>query len=138
MTGIPPFNPSKKKRATMATFGGTNIFGTAVSMVTSDNPRQRQLNAYFGLSGLEILDGGLRGRFTHVTGLLYGGSAAALASVELLFRSFNDGVARTLVDTLGVTWQGVCLVSFQPHGRIRQSPGGVLFRTYKARFLHLE
>ncbi|MCA1684591.1 MAG: hypothetical protein LC745_01115 [Planctomycetia bacterium] len=107
-------------------------------MATADNPRERQLNAFFGLSGLESLDGGLRGRSTHVTGLLYGESPAALASAESLFRSFNDGVARALVDTLGATWSSVCLVSFQPQGRIRRSPAGVLFRTYKARFLHLE
>jgi hypothetical protein len=122
----------------MASFGGTNIFGTAVSMATADNPRERQLNAYFGLSGLESLDGGLRGRYTQATGLLYGDSASALATAEGLFRSFNDGIARPLVDTLGVTWPSVCLVSFQPQGRIRQSPAGTLFRSYKARFLHLE
>ncbi len=29
----------------MASFGGTNLFGTAVSMVTADNPREKQLNA---------------------------------------------------------------------------------------------
>lgn len=122
----------------MASYGGTNIFGTAVSMVTADNPRQTQLNGYFGLSGLEFLDGGLRGRSTQVMGLLYGSSAVALASAESLFRSYHDGVARILVDTLGVSWQGVCLTAFQPQGRIKQSPGGVLFRSYKARFLHLE
>ena len=122
----------------MASFGGLNLFGTAVSMVTSDNPREKQLNAYFGLSGLESLDGGLRGRFTHVTGLLYGPSPIALASAESLFRSFNDGVTRSLTDTLGVTWPSVRLDSFQPIGRVRQSPSGVLFRSYTARFLHLE
>ncbi len=122
----------------MPSYGGTNIFGTAVSMATTDNPRERQINAFFGLSGLESLDGGLRGRNTLATGLLYGGSSVELATVESLFRSFNDGVARPLIDTLGVAWLGVCLVSFQPQGRIRQSPGGVLFRAYKARFLHLE
>jgi hypothetical protein len=122
----------------MASFGGTNIFGTAVSMMTADNRREKQLNAYFGLSGLEGLDGGMRGRVTHVSGLLYGISPAALGSSEEGFRSFNDGVARILVDTLGVTWLNVCLDSFQPIGRVRQSPAGTLFRSYKARFLHLE
>src|SRR5689334_1561156 len=122
----------------MASFGGTNIFGTAVSMITADNPREKQLNAYFGLSGLESLDGGSRGRVTHVTGLLYGNSAASLVSAESLFRSFNDGIVRPLVDTLGMAWPNVRLESFQPQGRIRQSPGGILFRSYKARFLHLE
>ncbi len=122
----------------MASFGGASIFGTAVSMTTADNPREKQLNAYFGLSGLESLDGGLRGRVTHVAGLLYGNSPAALASSEALFRSYNDGGTRPLIDTLGQVWATVRLESFQPLGRIRQSPGGMLFRTYKARFLHLE
>jgi hypothetical protein len=107
-------------------------------MVTADNPRENQLNAFFGLSGLESLDGGLRGRVTHVTGLLYGPSAPSLASAEALFRSFNDGIARTLVDTLGAAWPNVRLESFQPQGRVRQSPAGVMFRSYQARFLHLE
>lgn len=122
----------------MATFGGTALFGTAVSMTTTDNPRANQLNAFFGLSGLESLDGGMRGRVTHVTGLLYGASPAALSAAESNFRSFNDGVARPLVDTLGATWPSVRLESFQPQGRVRQSPAGALFRAYKARFLHLE
>jgi hypothetical protein len=122
----------------MPSFGGTNIFGAAVSMVTSDNPRANQLNAFFGLSGLESLDGGGRGRVTDVTGLLYGNLPASLSAAESLFRSFNDGVSRPLVDTLGMTWPNVRLQSFRPQGRIRQSPAGVLFRAYQARFLHLE
>ena len=122
----------------MASFGGTNLFGMAVSMVTADNPREKQLNAYFGLSGLESLDGGLRGRITQVSGLLYGASPLALATSESLFRSFNDGIARALVDTLGVTWTSVRLDLFQPQGRVSRSSSGILFRAYKARFLHLE
>jgi hypothetical protein len=122
----------------MPSFGGTNIFGTAVSMSTADNLRERQLNSYFGLSGLELLDGGHRGRVTYASGLLYGTSPALLAAAEAVFRSFNDGTARVLVDTLGASWPSVRLEAFQPQGRIRQSPGGMLFRSYKARFLHLQ
>ena len=122
----------------MASFGGSNIFGTAVSMVTVDNPRAKQINAYFGLSGLETLDGGSRGRITRATGLLFGQSPALLAAAEASFRSFNDGMARVLVDTLGVSWQNVRLDSFEPQGRIAQSAGGTFFRSYQARFLHLE
>lgn len=122
----------------MASFGGTIIFGTAITMSTVDNPREKQLNAFFGLSGLESLDGGSRGRVTHVSGLLFGNSPLLLAGAESLFRSFNDGAVHPLVDTLGVAWSNVRLESFQPQGRIRQSPGGVLFRAYTARFLHLE
>src|SRR5438105_3658514 len=122
----------------MASYAGVSLFGTSVSMSTADNPREKQLNAFFGLGGLESLDGGSRGRVTQVSDLLYGSSPFALAAAESLFRSFNDGVARPLVDTLGTTWTSVCLESFQPQGRIRQSPAGILFRPYRARFLHLE
>jgi hypothetical protein len=122
----------------MPSFGGANIFGTAVSMSTTDHPRVTQVNAYFGLNGLESLDGGMRGRVTYVTGLLLGSSPVGLASAEGLFRSFNDGIARILVDNFGTAWPSVRLDLFQPRGRVRQSPHGVFFRTYQARFFHLE
>ena len=122
----------------MLSYGGINIFGTAVTMRTADNPRAQQVNSFFGLSGLETLDGGLRGRSTQVNGLLYGNSPALLASAEAVFRSYHDGIARVLVDSLGTAWPSVRLESFQPQGRVRQSPGGSFFRSYHARFFHLE
>jgi hypothetical protein len=122
----------------MPSFGGTNIFGTAVSMSTTDHPRVTQVNAYFGLNGLESLDGGMRGRVTHVTGLLLGSTPVGLATAEGSFRSFNDGIARILVDNFGTAWPSVRLEFFQPRGRVRQSPHGVFFRNYQARFFHLE
>lgn len=122
----------------MASYGGVQIFGTAVSMITVDYPRAKQVNSFFGISGLEFLDGGMRGRFTNVTGVLFGQSPLLLANAEARFRSFHDGLARTLVDTLGVTWSNVRLELFEPQSRVRQSPSGTLFRAYRARFLHLE
>src|SRR5579871_5423883 len=122
----------------MPSYGGVNIFGTAVTMSTVDQPREKQINSFFGLSGLETLDGGSRGRFTEVGGLLYGSSPASLASAESAFRSYDDGVPRVLIDNLGVGWGNVVLQTFRPMGRVRQSPFGVFFRAYKARFLHLE
>jgi hypothetical protein len=119
-------------------YGGVNMFGTAVTMTTADHPREKQLNSFFGLSGLEMLDGGSRGRVTEVKGLLYGPSPLALAASESTFRSYDDGVTRNLIDSLGTNWANVRLESFQPIGRIRQSPFGVFFRAYRARFLHLE
>src|SRR5262249_27586323 len=100
----------------MPSFGGTNLFGTSVVMNTVDHPRERQVNSFFGISGLEPLDGGSRGRFTHATGVLFGSSAAALAASEAQFRSFNDGIARTLVDNFGAAWPNVRLESFLPWG----------------------
>lgn len=121
----------------MPSFGGANIFGTAVVMNTVDYPRQTQVNAYFGLSGLEMLDGGARGRVTMAEGVLYGGTAAALAGAEATFRSYNDGVARTLVDQFGTSWDSVTLDLFRPSGRVQQAPDGSFYRRYLARFLHL-
>jgi len=122
----------------MPSYGGVNFFGTAVIMNTADHPRERQVNSYFGLSGLETLDGGARGRVTEVSGLLFGPTPGALALMESTFRSYSDGLTRVLVDSLGSNWSNVRLESFQPIGRVRQSTLGLFFRSYRARFLHLE
>jgi hypothetical protein len=121
----------------MASYGGVGIFGAAVSMSTSDNPRESQVNSFFGINGLEALDGGFRGRITRVHGILYGQSLESLGATEGAFRSYNDGVARVLIDTSGAIWPNVRLLRFQPHGRIRQSADGTCFRAYQAQFLHL-
>ena len=121
----------------MASYGGLAIFGAGVSMTTSDYPRESQVNSFFGINGIEALDGGFRGRLTKAHGVLYGESAVSLGAAEGLFRTYNDGVARTLVDNLGTAWQNVRLLTFQPQGRIRQSTDGTYFRAYHAQFLHL-
>ena len=121
----------------MASYGGVAIFGTSVSMTTSDYPRETQVNTFFGINGLESLDGGFRGRITNVHGVLYGPSSTLLAAAEGLFRSYNDGIIRTLVDNLGTTWPNARLLTFQPIGRAKQSADGTYFRAYRAQFLHL-
>ena len=121
----------------MPSFGGLTIFGSAVAMATVDVARQSQVNSYFGVNGLETLDGGFRGRVTKVQGVLHGPSALGLAGAENLFRSLNDGLTRTLVDNLGLVWVNVRLAAFQPRGRVRQSPNGTYFRAYQAQFFHL-
>jgi len=121
----------------MASYGGVSIFGYSVSMMTVDYPRETQVNSFFGINGVESLDGGFRGRITRVQGVLAGQTAFALASAEGLFRSYNDGLVRTLVDNLDTVWPNVRQLSFEPIGRVRQSADGTYFRAYQARFLHL-
>ena len=121
----------------MSSYGSVGIFGAAVSTTTSDNPRECQVNSFFGINGLETLDGGFRGRITRVRGVLSGQSSFLLASAEGLFRSYNDGVARVLVDNLGTTWPNVKLLRFEPLGRVRQAADGAFFRAYQALFFHL-
>jgi uncharacterized membrane protein len=121
----------------MPSFNGSLIFGVAVKMATQDNPRIAQLNAFFGLSGLESLDGGLQGRYTSAAGILAGGSIADLGAAEAAFRSYNDGNAYVLVDSYGFVWPQVKLESFEPQGRILTLAGQGYIRYYSARFLHL-
>ena len=118
---------------------GQPIFGAACQMTTSDNPRGQQENAFPGLNGLESLDLGLRGRFTTCEGRLYGNSnnLSDLAAAQEIFRSFNDGNTHVLVDTLGLTWLNVKLVSFEPQGKAVFSQQLGYSRRYTARFLHL-
>lgn len=121
----------------MSSYGGAEIFGLAVQWSTTNNPRELQLNSFFGVDGLESLDGGSRGRTTLVAGVLRAPDSASLASIENNFRSLQDGAARTLVDGSGTTWEEVILENFQPQGRVRRAADGVAFRPYRARFLHL-
>jgi hypothetical protein len=120
-----------------ANFGGVAIFGTAYTFVTAPAPREQQVNGFFGLNGVERLDGGSRGLQTHVKGLLYGAGVLGYATAENTFMNMQDGVTRPLTDSLGRTWSSCVLDRFTPHGKIRQAPNGYLCREYEAIFFHL-
>ncbi len=121
--------------ATYARFNGVNIFGETVVMRTSDNPRATQQNAFAGVSGVETLDHGSRGRHTFAQGVHAGVGLGGLANVQETCRSYRDGRAYILLDTRGVTWLYVQLVSYEPEGPIRVVPGYCTQR-YTLRFFH--
>lgn len=122
----------------MPSYDGSLIFGNAVIMTTADNPRTSQENAFFGLNGVESLDGGQHGRFTTVTGFLFAPSAPSLNASISLFRSYNDGSAYILVDSFGNAWPDVKMESFEPNPKVRRQGGnGDYWITYTARFKHL-
>lgn len=122
----------------MPSFGGTDIFGITVKMATVDNPRGQQQNTFPGVSGIESLDQGFRGRFTTVSGQLVGANPFDLNGALLLFRSFNDGEARDLVDTFGNLWANVKYGSFELIDKVGVYGGsGIYFQFYTARFEHL-
>lgn len=115
----------------MATYDGVDIFGLAVQMAHVLNPTAEQLNAFFGLSGTQSLYGGTRGRVFTVQGVLFGADLAALNAAEALYHSYIDGIARTLVDTRGRTWDQVLVKApFQPEGRVLQDGRGY-YQQYK-------
>lgn len=119
----------------MPSFDSTNMFGSAVTMTTVDNPRAVQVNAFPGLNGTEELDQGKRGRFVNVDGWLSGDNPDNLNGNEMFFRSYDDGRAYVLVDTFGNVWPNAKMESFEPQGRVRVSAGtGFFYRPYKARF----
>jgi hypothetical protein len=118
-------------------FNGVFIFGENVIMATSDPPRDKQINKYLGVNGVEILDHGSRQRQTDATGRLSGLTLAELAAKENIFRSYKDPFAYTLITTDGLVWLDVVLESFEPQPPIRQDAlSGLFWRNYRARFLH--
>ena len=123
----------------MADYGGQNIFGMSVTILVEPEPAERQFNAFYGLSGVLSLWGGLRGRVFAIEGVLVGTDAYSLAAARDLFTSFDDGIARTLTDTMGVTWPSVIFERFQPTGRVVQLAGGAgLAMHYRAAFRGLQ
>ncbi len=98
----------------MVTYNGENIFGSAVQFQHVVHPRAQQVNAYFGVSGTQVLDGGGRGRSFSIRGILTAPTFAGLNAAEAQFANFADGVARTLVDPRGRAWSNVVFKGEQP------------------------
>jgi hypothetical protein len=125
----------------MASFNGVDL-GFIFFMNVAANPKAKQINAYAGANGLEVIDQGSRGGHTVVSGAIISRSAPGLAAAEQSLRALQvDGGAYALVDTLGTSWPGVILVEFQPEGRVNRivGPFGGFFigRRYRAEFLHV-
>lgn len=91
----------------MMTYNGENIFGVATRCRHVVNPRAQQVDSYFGVNGVRVLDGGGRGRTFQVRGVLVGASMAELADAEARFADYADGVARVFVDSRGRSWSSV-------------------------------
>lgn len=92
-----------------ASFGGDLIFGGAVRVRHVANPPAEQVNAFFGIGGLQSLYGGSRGRTFLISGVLAGTDDADLSAAEANLNSYVDGIARVLVDTRGRSWPSVIL-----------------------------
>lgn len=121
----------------MATYDGTNIFGTAVQIDHVPQATAQQISAFFGVTGTQTLFGGGRGRAFMVRGVMTGSIPADLRASEILVQSYADGVARILVDTYGYTWPNVIFKGeFQYQGPMGFAAGGVA-REYRAVFYGL-
>jgi hypothetical protein len=115
------------------TYDGSNIFGVAVSCVMVLNPAAEQVNAFFGVTGVQSLFGGLRGRVFEVSGVLVAPDPVTLNSYEMTFESYIDGIPRVLIDGFLTAWPNVKLLQFQRQGRVLNGVT-VCARPYKALF----
>jgi len=116
------------------TYGGSAIFGPAAQIVMAVQPNAVELITYFGVDGVQQLDGGTRGRTLTVTGVLVDATPAAIIADGQLFESFADGVSRTLVDSTGTAWPNVVFRNeFQWTGPFMPTVGGWC-RQYSATF----
>ncbi len=120
----------------MPTFNGVTIFGVTSKFQTDAGIRVIQKNDYFGLNGIEGLDGGSREQRTVVTGVLFGADVDAWNAAVALFRSYNDGLAYMMVDSKGRTWPAVRLVSFD-EGEFMPAVGLGYCSIYTAVFEHM-
>lgn len=122
----------------MPSYGNFNIFGRSVRMQTTKRERSEQANEYFGLTGIESLDGGGRGFITEVNGVYVAASPGDLGSLFNVLWSYSDGVARDLVDMYGLTWIYVKLVKAGPAGKPSYDPSlNRWVQPYSATFFHL-
>lgn len=119
----------------MASFNSTDL-GIVEVCNTVQAPKERQVNAYPGVDGLQLIDHGTRGAITQLRGVLAASSRSGLATLLGTFRAYHAaGGKATLVDTYGVSWTNVILVQFRPIANIYPVPGGFCTR-YEAEFLH--
>jgi hypothetical protein len=117
----------------MATFGVFNL-GLATNVMVSENPSEKQYNAFFGYSGVQSLWGGRRGRTISVTGVFAGSTAADVRAIFESLRTLDDGVARTFTDNTGTTYPNVVYVGdAQPMGKYMLADGQVV-QPYRATF----
>lgn len=120
----------------MPAYGGSQLFGRSVSIRMEPNPSKKVYTEFFGLDGLYMQFGGSRGRTFFVQGLLAANSDAALTNAIALMLSYDDGVARELVDTRGLTWPQVVFDHWSPGERFLHGNGSALLE-YRMTFTGL-
>ncbi len=119
-----------------ATYGGVFLFGTNPKMKTVNEPRSIQKNEFFGLDGVETLDGGGRGFKTIATGWFIASDAPTYRSLWSTAHSYVDNIARVVVDTSGESWASVRLVRVSPTTVLHRTASGGYMRGYEMEFEH--
>jgi hypothetical protein len=91
----------------MGFLDGQPVFGYATSFTPTFDPTAQQLNAFFGINGVQALHGGERGFVVLVSGVLFDLTPNDVVARETILLSYRDGIARTLVDNFGTAYVDV-------------------------------
>lgn len=121
----------------MASFAGLDMGIVEEFDGPTAEPKARQVNAYPGVDGLELLDMGNRGDRVSIRGWVAGVDLLDLSGIKQAWRALvKDGGQYTLIDPDGVTWLGVILVHWRAHGprRVLGGDQGVAQR-FEAEYL---
>lgn len=118
-------------------YGGFAIFGTSVQMTHGINPRASQQNTYAGVTGVEHIDLGGRGRTTEVRGILTGTTLGNLVFNRSNLESYHDGVARYFWDSAGYGWRNVLMGPPRYPGGYRRNGTVGFWLPYEVALQHL-
>lgn len=122
----------------MPSFLGEDIFGPCPASSRVEPPNARQVNAYPGVAGTEVLELGWRTAYTEFSGLWVAASPEDLgAFLGLLVALKRSAALGVLVDTRGLASPDAILEAFETVGESRWSPShGGWALAYRIRFLH--
>ena len=87
----------------MPTYGSFDL-GGACRVQMLFNPSEYQRNAFWGVTGVQLLWGGNRGRTFVVRGLFSASTRAGVAAKRDTLLSYADGIGRALTDSEGTAW----------------------------------
>lgn len=110
--------------SSIAYYDGVALFGAAVRCRHVPTANATQVATFFGINGVQAVDGGPRGRLFEIEGVWIASNPATFRSYEAVLLSYADGKPRTLVDTLGYTWPFVAFRGELQTGRIGVAAGG--------------
>ena len=128
----------------MGLLNGVNVFGIATTFQPSIDATAQQINAFFGVNGVQAVHGGQRGMSILVSGVFFGPTPESVIAQEGILLSYRDGISRRLDDNLGrvypsvvfdgpyQTWEHGVKPAFLPYGGV-----GGWAMAYKAVFREL-
>ncbi|WP_165072129.1 hypothetical protein [Paludisphaera rhizosphaerae] len=119
----------------IAYYDGFPLFGSAVCCRMVPDANAGQAAAYFGIPGVQSIDGGGRGRAFFISGVFTGATTLDIRAAEAALDSYGDGRPRVLIDTFGTSWANVIYKrEYQPGNRLLFLPDGGYALDFKCIF----